>query len=116
MRTILSAIILTALMGGFLLGKPVHAQEAFLAFACQDRDHVEALASEMTERNVQQSDPRWFTCRPIGVGISDMTGAPVPFLGPLVDWEGDPFALYEQGGVFLIVYWVNGYRPAGMRV
>lgn len=107
---------LTAFVAVFLCLTPAHAQEAFLAFACQDRGHVEALAGEITDHNVQQSDPRWFTCRPVGVGISDMNDAPDPFMGPLADWEGDTFAVYEQEGVFLIVYWLNGYKPAGMRV
>lgn len=93
---------------------PAHAQQpqAVVAFVCVERGHAEALAGEMTDHNVQQRDPRWLTCNPVMMPIADMSDAPAPLM-VLADWEEDPFGLYAVNDVFLIVYWINGYRPDG---
>ena len=88
-----------------------HAQQAVIMFGCLERDHAEALAGEITENNAAIRDPRWASCWPIRQPVEDMTGAPTPFMGPLADWEGDPFALYEVDGGFFIIYWLRDYRP-----
>lgn len=106
--------LIPAVMAVFLCLTPAHAQEAVIAFVCHERGHAEALAGEMTEHNVMQRDPRWMTCAPFGQAIASMDDAPTPLMGPLADWEGDPFALYAVQDVFLIVYWVNGYKPTGI--
>jgi hypothetical protein len=96
----------------FLVAVPAQAQEAVIAFVCAEQGHAEALAGEMTEHNVQQRDPRWMTCNPLMSPIADMSDAPSPMM-VLTDWEDDPFGLYAVNDVFLIVYWINGYKPAG---
>jgi hypothetical protein len=107
MRTLFIAT-LTLLLTSVL----AQSQEAVIAFACNEQGHAEALAGEMTEQNVMNADERWSTCRPIGKPIGSMDDAPLPLM-VLKDWEDDIFALYAAEGAFFIVYWVNGYKPAG---
>ena len=106
-RVLGGIIVLTSLV---LLSPPTQAQDAMLAFACVDRGHAEVLASEMTDNSPPLSDERWASCLPVGKPIGDMSDAPPPILGPLQDWEGDRFALYQDGS-YLIVYGLQGYHP-----
>lgn len=109
MRKLLTA---SAFMAAFLCAAPAKAQEAVVAFACAERGHAEALAGEMTDHNVQQRDPRWASCNVVMSPVMDMSTAPAPLMA-LVNWKDNPFALYAVNDVFLIVYWINGYRPDG---
>ena len=104
-------IILSVVAGLLFIATPAMAQDAIIAFGCIERDHAETLAGEMTESNVMAADPRWLTCRPVGMPVDDMSDAPPPFMGPLTDWEDDPFAIYLVQDVYLIVYWLKGYHP-----
>ena len=99
-------IVLTVLV---LVSPPVQAQEAVLAFVCGDRAQAEVLAGEITDHSPPLIDARWSTCEPIGKPVGSMDGAPAPFLGPLKDWEGDQFALFTDGDVVFIMFFVNGY-------
>lgn len=108
------AILLSALL--VLLSPPTQAQDAVLAFVCTDRAQAEVLAGEMTGGRVALSDPRWSSCQPVGKPVGSMEGAPPPFLGPLKDWEGDAFALYGDGDVVFIMFWVNGYLLDGASI
>ena len=94
-----------------LLALPAQSQQAILAFICTDRDQAEILAGEMTNHSPSPVDERWSSCKPVGKPVGSMAGAPPPFMGPLSDWEGDPFALYTNGIVVFIMFWVNGYSP-----
>jgi hypothetical protein len=94
-----------------LLSPPARGQEAVLAFICTDRAQAEVLAGEMTDHSPPLVDVRWSSCEPIGKPVGSMEGAPPPSMGPLKDWEGDPFALYTDGVVVFIMFWVNGYLP-----
>ena len=94
-----------------LLTLPAQSQQSILAFICTDRDQAEVLAGEMTDHSPPLVDERWSSCEPIGKPVGSMEGAPPPFMGPLSDWEGDPFALYTDGIVVFIMLWVNGYSP-----
>ena len=94
-----------------LLSSPTQGQEAVLAFICNDRDQAEVLAGELTHTKPPLLDARWSSCEPIGKPVGSMAGAPPPFMGPLSDWEGDLFALYTDGIVVFIMFWVNGYSP-----
>ncbi len=106
---ILCGIIVLGIL--VLLSPPAQGQEAVLAFICTDRDQAEVLAGELTYRSPPLVDARWSSCEPIGRAVGSMEGAPPPFMGPLNDWEGDPFALYTDGTVVFIILWVNGYSP-----
>jgi len=103
----------------FLLTSPAHAQQAMIVFGCFNKEQAEVLAGEMTVSNVASLDPRWPSCQGLRMAIGDMEDAK-PILGPLSDWEGDPFALYAHKSngedMYFIVYWLNGYRPAGMSI
>lgn len=96
-----------------LLSAPANAQEAILAFVCTDRDQAEVLAGEMTVHSPLLKDARWSSCEERGqlVGEWLMNTAPTPFMGPLLDWEGDKFALYTNGIVVFIMFWINSYSP-----
>jgi len=94
-----------------LLSAPASAQEAVLSFICTDRDQAEVLAGEMTEYSPPIVDPRWPSCTLVGRAVGSMNGAPPPFMGPLRDYEGDQFALYTDGIVVFIMFWINNYSP-----
>ena len=94
----------------FALPYSAYGQEAILALICTDRDQAEVLAGEMTEYKPLLGDPRWSSCTHIGRAVGSMEGAPPPFMGPLRDWEGDPFALYTDGTVVFVIFWINGYQ------
>lgn len=84
-------------------------QEAVLAFICSDRDQAEVLAGELTHTKPPLLDARWSSCEPIGKHVGRIDGSPPPFMGPLKDWEGDLFALYTDGIVVFIIFWVSNY-------
>lgn len=94
-----------------LLSPPAQGQEALLAFICTDRDQAEVLAGQMTDHSPPLLDERWSSCRAVGRAVGSMEGAPPPFMGPLLDWEGDRFALYTDGTVVFIMFWLNSYSP-----
>ena len=114
MKTLLTVAVLLYLFSA----SPLSAQQAMVVFGCFDRAQAEFLSAQMTDSNVPSFDPRWSTCQPARIAITDMENAK-PILGPLLDWEGDPFALYEKdingGTMYFIIYHLNGYAPAGVR-
>lgn len=107
MRWFFLGVILTVLF--VALPYNAFAQEAILAFVCTDKDQAEVLAGEITDHSPPLTDAKWSSCQPIGKPVGSMSGAPPPYLGPLTDWEGDTFALYTDGEVVFVMFWVNGY-------
>lgn len=117
-RNILAAVFIGAVVFSRAFNAHAGDAEAMIAFGCGERAHVEALAGQMTDHNVPAFHEDWPSCRPMGIVVQGMEEAPTPFLGPLTDWEGDPFAVYVDRNdagvpVYFIVYWLNGYSPDG---
>lgn len=93
---------------------------------CVTRPHTEALVEVLVERAPILPNAAIPSCTGLFFAPNDLEGR-TPIIGPLKDFEGDEFAVFEvrQVGpdgrmtdlsIYLFVYYRDGYKPAGLRI